>query len=120
MRQIIYYETERGDSPVQELLDGLSVKEQAKCLAYIEMLRASPLRLPASIAKKVEGPVWELRPEFGGTEFRLFYFLFLADAIVFVHALRKKTQQLKRADIDLALRRAEDYQAAHEDDKASE
>jgi hypothetical protein len=73
-RRIVYYLTERGDSPVQDFIDALSIKEQAKCLAYIEMLRGSPLRLPISMAKKVEGKLWELRPEFGGTEFRLFYF----------------------------------------------
>ncbi|MGI4791749.1 MAG: type II toxin-antitoxin system RelE/ParE family toxin [Janthinobacterium lividum] len=112
-RRIIYYHTERGDSPVQEFIDSLSVKEQAKCLAYIAALRDSPLYLPASIAKKVEGRRWELRPEFGGTEFRLLYFLFLEGAIVFVHALKKKKQQSKRADIELAIRRMNDYEKAH-------
>jgi phage-related protein len=109
-RRIIYYRTERGDSPVQDFIDTLSIKEQAKCLAYIETLRGSPLRLPTSIAKKVADKLWELRPEFGGTEFRLFYFLFFEDQIVFVHAVKKKTQQLKRGDIELALRRMQEYE----------
>ena len=112
-RRIIYYHTERGDSPVQDFIDSLSVKEQAKCLAYIAVLRDSSLPLPASIAKKVEGKLWELRPEFGGTEFRLFYFLFSEDAVVFVHALKKKTQQIKRGDIDLAVRRIQQYEEMH-------
>ncbi len=117
LRRIIYYHTERGDSPVQEFIDSLSVTEQAKCLAYIETLRGSPLRLPTSIAKKVEGKLWELRPEFGGTEFRLFYFLFSENGIVFVHALKKKTQQLKRADIELALRRMQEYEETYATDE---
>ena len=112
LRRIIYYHTERGESPVQDFIDGLSVKEQAKCLAYITALRDSPLPLPSSIAKKVEGKLWELRPEFGGTEFRLFYF-FSASAIVFVHALKKKSQQLKRADIELAARRMQQHEETH-------
>lgn len=111
------YRTERGDSPVQDFIDTLSIKEQAKCLAYIETLRGSPLRLPINIAKKVEGKLWELRPEFGGMEFRLFYFLFLEDRIVFVHAVKKKTQQLKRGDVELALRRMQEYEETHTTDE---
>ena len=118
-RSVVYYHTERGESPVQEFLDSLSVKEQAKCLAYIEFLRDIQTRLPASVAKKVEEELWELRPEFGGTEFRFFYFLFLQDAVVLVHAVKKKTQQLKRSDIDLALTRARQHQQEPRQDAAN-
>ena len=118
-RSVIYYHTERGESPVQDFLESLSIKEQAKCLAYIEFLRGAQPHIPSHIAKKVEDELWELRPEFGGTAFRFFYFLFLKDEVVLVHAFKKKTQQLKRSDIELALRRVQQYRQDHEKDTKS-
>ena len=108
---IFYYETPRGECPVEEFLQGLSLEERAKCLAYMDLLEEQPLRLPASIAKQVEGRLWELRPEFGGVEMRLLYFFFIERRIVFVHALKKKRQTLDRGDIELALRRMIEVQA---------
>jgi len=42
-------------------------------------------------------------------QFRILYFFQMLDQIVLVHGFSKKTQQLKKQDIDLAEKRMEDW-----------
>lgn len=99
---IRYYQTARGESPVEIFLNGQSEKAHTKCLAYIAALMQHPNDLPPSYAKKVEGDIWELRPEFGNIEYRFFYTLEPGELIFIAHAIIKKGMKLKRGDIDLA------------------
>jgi phage-related protein len=92
--------------PVIEFLDSLSVKERVKCRQYIDALVEFGNSLPSNYIKHIEKGLWELRPEFGGAEFRLFYFILAADNRIFMlHAIKKKTQKTPRKEIDLALKR---------------
>jgi len=109
--EVFYYQSERGESPIEEFLNGLSLKARAKCLAYIEQLEQFGNRLPSNFASKVQGDVWELRPEWSGVEHRFFYFTFVGQRIVIVHALTKKSQKLKAQDIAVALARVEEVRA---------
>ena len=104
--QVFYYLNERGDSPIEEFLEGLSIKARAKCLAYLDQLEEHGFQLPANYIKKVGDDLWELRPEFGGTEYRFFYFALVERQLVVVHAIKKKGQKLKTKDLNLALARA--------------
>ena len=58
--------------------------------------------------KHLEGDLWELRPEFGGVEIRLFYFMWVDGMMVIVHALKKKSQRVPRRELGLALKRLEE------------
>ncbi len=122
--EVFYYQSERGKSPIEEFLNGLSLKARAKCLAYIEQLEQFGNRLPSNFASKVKDDVWELRPEWGGVEHRFFYFTFVERRIVIVHALTKKSQKLKAQDISIALSRVEEVRrrekAKAEADKKAE
>ena len=100
--KVAYFQTERGESPIVGFLDSLSDKVRAKCLSYIDLLEERGNTLTRNYASKVADDLWELRPEFGGTEYRLFYFTYVGDTFVIVHAMTKKTQQLKPRDIALA------------------
>ncbi len=103
--EVLYYQSERGESPVEEFLLSLSDKARAKCLSYIDQLEQFGNRLPSNFASKIEDDLWELRPEFGGVEHRFFYFTFVNRQIVIVHAVKKKSQKLKPSDIATAQER---------------
>lgn len=47
----------------------------------------------------------EIRLKDRSGQFRFFYFVKRGDAIYVVHAMRKKTQQLQKKEIDLILKR---------------
>jgi phage-related protein len=86
---IAYYTNADGDTPVADWLLTLSIKEFDKCMAYLEVLMSFGPRLPTQYAKHIKDGIWELRPEFGGVEMRLFYFTFVDDLIVILHGCKK-------------------------------
>jgi phage-related protein len=102
---IVFYTAERGDSPLDEFLDGLDKKSRAKVTAYLSLLEEQGPNLKRPYADIVRGKIRELRIQYSSNQFRIFYFF----QIVLVHALSKKAQQLKKQDIDLAERRMEDW-----------
>jgi phage-related protein len=100
--EVLYYQTERGDSPIEDFLNALPRKARAKCIAYMDMLEEFGFNLPRSFIAKVRGDLWELRPEWAGTEYRFLYFAMIEQRFVILHAMTKKTQKLKTRDIELA------------------
>lgn len=99
--QVFYYQTERGDSPIEDFLNALPRKARAKCVAYMDLLEEMSFNLPRSVIAKVRGDIWELRPEWAGTEYRFLYFTLVGKRFVILHALTKKTQKLRPKDIEL-------------------
>ena len=109
MYNIVFYTTERGDSPLDDFLDGLDKKSRAKVAAYLSLLEEQGPNLKRPYADIVRGKIRELRIHYSSNQFRILYFFQMFDQIVLVHALSKKTQQLKKQDIDLAEKRMEDW-----------
>lgn len=106
--EVFYYRTERGDSPIEDFLNALPRKARAKCIAYIDMLEEFGFNLPRSFIAKVRDDLWELRPQWAGTEYRFLYFALVGQRFVILHAMAKKTQKLRPRDIELAEARMAD------------
>lgn len=117
--EVLYYVTRRGESPIDAFLNRLPRKARAKCISYIDMLEEFGQGLPRSFIAKVRGDLWELRPEWSGTEYRFFYFTLIRGKFVILHAVTKKTQRLKKKDIQLAESRMREIQVRSRDEKAS-
>ncbi len=109
MYNIIFYTAERGDSPLDDFLDGLDKKSRAKVSAYLSLLEEQGPNLKRPYADIVRGKIRELRIHYSSNQFRILYFIQMFDQIVLVHALSKKTQHLKKRDIDLAEKRMDDW-----------
>lgn len=78
-----------------EFLDAVSLLEQEKVLSM-------PLSRNLS---SIHRGLHELRFRDRGGQVWVFYFIKKAEAIYFVHAMKKKTQALPKEDVDLILRR---------------
>ncbi|MEW6419621.1 MAG: type II toxin-antitoxin system RelE/ParE family toxin [Nitrospirota bacterium] len=109
MYNLIFYTTERGDSPIDDFLDGLDKKSRAKVAAHLSLLEEQGPHLKRPYADVVRGKIRELRIHHGSNQYRIFYFFQVRNQIVLVHAISKKTQQLKEKDIHLAERRMGDW-----------
>lgn len=109
MFDLVLYTTERGDSPIDEFLDGLDKKSRAKVTAYLSLLEEEGSNLRRPYADVVRGKIRELRIHYSSNQYRVLYFFHVRDQIVLVHAFSKKTQQLKEKDIELSERRREDW-----------
>jgi phage-related protein len=106
---LVFYTTERGDSPIDEFLDGLDKKSRAKVAAHLSLLEEQGPKLKRPYADVVKGKIRELRIQQSSNQYRILFFFQLRDQIVLAHAFSKKTQQLKEKDIELAVKRMEDW-----------
>ena len=113
MYQVIFYTTARGESPIDEFLDGLDKKSKAKVEAYLPLLEEQGPDLKRPYADHVRGKIRELRVRYSGRHYRILYSFHGTNQIVLVHAFAKKTQQLRENDIALAEHRMENWKKHH-------
>jgi phage-related protein len=106
---LVFYTTERGDSPVDDFLDGLDKKSRAKVAAHLSLLEEQGPNLKRPYADVVRGKIRELRIQQSSNQYRILFFFQVRDQIVLAHAFTKKSQQLKEKDIELAEKRMEDW-----------
>lgn len=109
MYSLVLYTTERGDSPIDEFLDGLDKKSRAKVAAHLSLLEEQGPNLKRPYADIVRGKIRELRIHYSSNQYRILFFFYVRDQIVLLHAFSKKSQQLKEKDIELSERRMEDW-----------
>jgi phage-related protein len=112
--EVIFYEDDRGRSPIKDFLDELDAKarsnKQAKQLLskfalYIEMLEQSGTRSGLPYTKHIGNGIWELRPK----DHRVFFFGWEGNKIVLLHAFRKDTQKTPQREIERAEREMNDW-----------
>jgi phage-related protein len=106
---IVFYVDEKGYSPIQEFLQSLDIKTQARFAWSIEQLRIRNVRAKEPLVRHLDEKLWELREESSTNIYRLLYFFFSARRIVFVHGFQKKTQKTPRHEIEIALKRLDSF-----------
>ncbi|MBI4042017.1 MAG: type II toxin-antitoxin system RelE/ParE family toxin [Deltaproteobacteria bacterium] len=105
--KVRFYRTMSGRSPVEEFLKELSEETRSDFYDAISLLvEGFNLSMPLSrnLASICSG-LHELR--FGDKmgQVRVFYFIKKGSAIYILHAIRKKTQEIPKKEIDLILKR---------------
>jgi phage-related protein len=110
MREILFYRTESGLSPVEEFLDSLESKQAQKVTWVLQLIEELDV-VPAKYFKKLVNTddLWEVRVQIGGNIFRILGFLEGDRLIILNHAFQKKTQKTPKQDIKLAESRKNDY-----------
>ena len=99
-----------GEEPVRAFLLALSAKARQKCITYIDLLA-----LCASHVKKLEADIWERRPEFGGTEYRIFFGR-QGETFVLLHAItnKKAAESVAQRHYSVAQRRFNEWKERNE------
>jgi phage-related protein len=109
MKKIIFYKTEKGDSPVEEFLDTLTDKQAKKVAWVLRVIRDLDF-VPQEYFKKLKPTeIWEVRAQVGNNIFRILGFINGKDLIVLTNGFQKKTQKTPRKEIKLAEKRMKDY-----------
>lgn len=101
----VYYYQNRNTKkvPVLTYVLGLSKKERAKILKYIDFLSLSKGYLDEPYSKHITGKIRELRVDFSHNKHRIFYFTFMEQKIILLHAFLKKTNKTPKQEIARAL-----------------
>ena len=110
MRNIVFYRTESGGTPIDDFLDSLSSK-QAQRVAWVLRLIEEIDSVPAQYFKKLPGTrdIWEVRVQSGSDTMRLLGFLFGSRSLVLTNGFAKKTAKVPPREIALAEQRRRDY-----------
>ena len=94
---------------VKEFLADLAItlkaSEYAQVLRKIGLLKNLGMALGEPHASPVEGKLWELKARAGKRWIRIFYCEQGLQKFVLLHAIEKKSNKLKRNDIEIAQKR---------------
>ena len=106
MREIIFYRTESGKSPVEDFIDSLTAK-QAQKVAWVLRIIEELDSVPVQYFKKLVGTddIWEVRVQMGGDIIRLLGFLYGSRFVVLTNGFAKKTRKTPPKEIALAEQR---------------
>jgi len=110
MRQITFYRTQSGTSPVEKFLDSLEPK-LAKKVTWTLRLIEDMDQVPVQYFKKLKNTndIWEIRTRIGSNSIRILGFLEDDKLVVLTNGFYKKSQKTPKHEIELAQQRKTDY-----------
>ncbi len=94
----------------EAFMEKLTVKEQEK-VQYGLLLLKTQDRLPQKFVKFIRDGIYELRTEFGGKIFRVFFIFDEGEIVVLFNGFQKKTQKTPIGEIERAIKIKEAYYA---------
>ena len=94
----------------ERFMEGLSVKEREK-VKYGLLLLKSLERIPTKFVKYIRECIYELRTEFNGNIFRVFFIFDDGNVVVLFNGFQKKTQKTPEKEIEMAIRIKKEYYA---------
>lgn len=94
----------------ERFLSTLTANEENK-VQYALLLLKTQDRLSSKFVKSVEDGLYELRIEYAGNIYRIFFIFDEGAIVVLFNGFQKKTQKTPRKEIDKALRIKKEYYA---------
>lgn len=107
--EVIFYENDNGECPVEEFLSTLNIKMRAKIIGLLDILEEKGNLLREPYSKHLSDGIFELRCKQGSDITRVLYFFYYEGKIVLTNGLVKKTQKLPATEIRLAKERRDRF-----------
>lgn len=107
--EVLFYEKENGQCPVEEFLKKLDVKMRAKMVGLLEILEEKGNVLREPYSKHLEDGIFELRSKVGSNITRVLYFFYYQGKIILTNGFVKKVQKTPRTEIQVAKARRAEY-----------
>lgn len=107
--EIIFYETVRGECPIEKFLNSLDKKMRAKLVGMIEILEEKGNMLREPYSKSLGDGIFELRCKFGSDITRVLYFFIYERKIILTNGFVKKTRKTPIEQIQEARVRRKDF-----------
>jgi phage-related protein len=108
--QVEFYIDSGGNEPVKDFILAQSKDTIAEILHVFKLLREFNIRLGMPYVKKIDkSGLRELRIKHGPNIYRVFYFAYIGQKLVLLHAIIKKQDKIPEGDIKISLDRMMDY-----------
>lgn len=111
------YTKEDGTEPVEDFLDTLTPKDEAKMLRCIGLLEEFGINLPGPHKESLGDGLLELRAKVATNITRVIYFHYENGRFILLHGFTKKDQKTPPSEIERAKRYREDYINRNGEDK---
>lgn len=108
--QVVFYKKQNGTVPVEDFLQSLDMKMQAKVVRAIDMLKVNGYELREPYSKSLGDGIFELRVQVATDISRVLYFFVVNGKVVLTHGFIKKTEKTPLSEIDRAKRYRKDYE----------
>ena len=110
MREVNFYKSRSGKSPINDFLDSLSGKQLQKITWVLEIIEELQI-VPKQYIKKLVNTddIWEVRVISSSNIFRLLGFFDGGNLVILTNGFVKKTQKTPKKEIMLAEKRKKDY-----------
>lgn len=108
--EVVFYRRPNGTTPMDEFLESLPPKLNAKVHRDLGALREEAHRLREPQSKCMGGGLFELRSRQGDDIARSFYFFFSGSRIVVTNGFVKKTRKTPRGELARALAYKADWE----------
>lgn len=92
----------------KDFFNGLDAQTQEKVL-YVLMLLRTQDRLPVKFIKSIGDGLYELRIEYGGNIYRIFFVFDSGALVILFNCFQKKTQKTPKDEIKKAMKLKEEY-----------
>src|SRR4030067_2799214 len=107
--KVIYYETEKGESPVHDFITSKSLNNRVKIYALISFLEEKRPNLPRPYADLLDDGIHELRIKLSGNQIRILYFFCYKDFIILTHHFVKTTDKVPISEMNMAKKYRTDF-----------
>lgn len=110
MREVNFYKSDSGKSPVADYLDSLDGKHVQKIAWVLELIEDLP-KVPKQYLKKLTNTkdIWEIRIVFSNRIFRLLGFFESSQNFIVTNGFTKKSQKTPLSEIKLAEERKRNF-----------
>lgn len=111
------YDLLDGTFPVQDFIDSLDAKMQAKVLRTVKLLEENGTDLRMPYSAYLRDDILELRTKVGSDISRVLYFFFDGGQAILTHGFIKKTQKTPPSEIERAIRYRKEYFSRKEQER---
>ena len=96
---VIFYEGENGEKPVEIFLDSLDNKMRAKLLGLLGILSEKGNSLREPYSKHLQDGIFEIRCKFGNNITRVLYFFYYNQRIILTNGFVKRRRRLRKTKL---------------------
>jgi phage-related protein len=108
--KVTFYIDDKGNEPVKDFILAQPDGAIAEILHVFKLLREFNTKLGMPFVRKMDkSGLRELRIKHSSDIYRIFYFAHIGRKFVLLHDFLKKGEKTPRSDIELAIRRMDDY-----------
>lgn len=107
--EVIFYEKENGECPIEEFINSLDLKMKVKLIGLLELLEEKGYQIREPYSKLIEDGIFELRCQVGNNITRVLYFFYVGEKIVLTNGFVKKTRKIPLEEIKIAKARRVDF-----------